>query len=104
MQEYQRHDENTMHDKKLQLYAETMNQKQNKLSKICFSDNSKYVTTDYQYLNYEKIANILETNGIKIHRADIEIAFDHHNYHKYQLVDDLCDILVNGDSTAILLC
>eukprot|EP01084_Bolivina_argentea_P175773 304324_1 len=46
---------------------------------------------------------ILKENGILIEQRQLINACEDYGYHKQQLIDDLCEIMVNGEDNTILL-
>eukprot|EP01084_Bolivina_argentea_P256560 431999_1 len=63
------------------------------LNKLTLS--GKYITTDHQYLDYDKIFHILQQKCLVKSKITLVDAFDVHCYHKQQLIDDLCKIFIN---------
>eukprot|EP01084_Bolivina_argentea_P067419 122777_1 len=91
-------------DNKLQLISTIIHNKKQKSSRIIpFKNNSKYITTDHQNIDYDKILSILNENDITIEKEAFEIAFDYYGYHRQMLIDDLCDILLNENDDGIVL-
>eukprot|EP01084_Bolivina_argentea_P107829 192761_1 len=104
MKEFKHENEQDLNDKKLQIISEVINSKKRKISMIHASDNSKYITThDLQSLNAKKISAILKDNGIFIEENVLTNACEAYAYCKQQLINDLCDIMLNGEHENILL-
>eukprot|EP01084_Bolivina_argentea_P315948 547549_1 len=98
LSEFKHQDEEILDDKKLQMISKAMSNKREKLSSIVHvSDNSKYMTSsDHECLNFKAISSILKNNGILIEENHLTDACEAYVYHKKQLIDDLCNIMLNG--------
>eukprot|EP01084_Bolivina_argentea_P259534 437928_1 len=90
-------DIDAFNDKKIELISEVIK------SKNSCVDNTKYMISDCQWLNYSKMARVLNSNGINTNESDLANAFDDYNYHKQQLIDDLCDISLKQNDQEMLL-
>eukprot|EP01084_Bolivina_argentea_P215527 365923_1 len=89
-------------NRKSMLIAELFRNKKRK-STVEMTDHCKYMTSNQESINYEKIALVLNNHGINIQQEQIEIVFDEHGYHKQQLINDICDALINNNDQDILL-
>ena len=60
------------------------NKKQKSSKIVGLSDNTKYITSDHQRIDYVKFAAIFKNVDINIDETEIEKVFDEYGYHKNQ--------------------
>eukprot|EP01084_Bolivina_argentea_P258593 436020_1 len=91
--------------KKLRIVCNVINNKKHKVSSIYNTSNSsKYVTyADYQAINFQEISSILKSNNMLIEVDDFQNACEGYGYYKQHLINDLCDIRLNGENQNITL-
>eukprot|EP01084_Bolivina_argentea_P070271 127768_1 len=82
LNEYKEDDENKVNDKKLQLIATITKNKQTTLTKTRFSDYNKFILTDNDSIDCNKIIHILTENSININKQQMEDKFNNYGYHK----------------------
>eukprot|EP01084_Bolivina_argentea_P264050 447146_1 len=107
LHEFKDEDKDIVNDKKLQMVTKITNNKKQRTSSIgcnCLSDNAKYIThCDQPVLNCIDILAVLKHNNISINESDFINACESYDYQKQQLIDDLCDIMLNGEDENIQL-
>eukprot|EP01084_Bolivina_argentea_P215524 365911_1 len=93
-----------INDKQMVLISKLLNNKKQKSSWIIeLSNHSRYITTNYECVNYQEITGILNDYGIYIKQNQLEYVFDKHAYYKPQLLNDLCDAIGNKNDENVLL-
>eukprot|EP01084_Bolivina_argentea_P094803 170474_1 len=105
LNEYKEEDEDILNDKKLELLSTIINnKKRNTLARSLRLNYTKFMTTETdQSINCKELSAVLANHDIIIDEVNLKNIFDEYNYDKPQLINDLCDILINEKLNDILL-
>eukprot|EP01084_Bolivina_argentea_P259535 437929_1 len=88
-------DQDMLYDKRIEIISETLKNKKH------YIKTDKYMLTEDQCISYTKIAGILKNFNINITKNNLTNAFDTYDYHNQQLLDDLCDVLLNENDVLL---
>eukprot|EP01084_Bolivina_argentea_P289133 496414_1 len=106
LNEYKEDDQDKINDKRIELTSYKIHAKSQHVSQITPQIyNTKYSPLGQEVMvNCAKIASILDDNGINIDENKLESIFRGKGYHKNNIVDDLCEILLKQNDRNIKLC
>eukprot|EP01083_Nonionella_stella_P154157 496367_1 len=97
-------DENTIHDKKLELLPSVMNCKTKSSTSVnVLQDYAKFITKEGRSINWAQICAVLTTKKIIIKKDKLEKIFDDYGYDEEQLIRDICNVLVHEREDKTLL-
>eukprot|EP01084_Bolivina_argentea_P038011 70279_1 len=102
-------DSHTINDKKLQLISAKIKDKRKGISFIHEkTDNSKFITNtvyvgNVEKVNYSNISSLLEDRNIFINGNVFAKVFDRYTYHKQQMIDEVCVIMLNDNDANTLI-
>ncbi len=92
LNEFKENDDEIQNDKKLELISTVLNNKKHSTRQITdWSDNTENETLS------EEICELVNDDKIEMNKNELRNAFIDYQYDKEQLLDELCDIILNGN-------
>eukprot|EP01084_Bolivina_argentea_P144491 253490_1 len=105
LNELKQTNEDILHDKQLELLSTVISNKNQNISTIAPASNyGKFITTQFDHsIDYNELSAVLSKTNLLVDEVHLAQSFDEYSYNETQLLDDICQVLIDKNEENVLL-